>query len=186
MRRLATQDIPRHAASAPDAVPRHPVSALLEDIRSIHNVGSMFRTADATALERLYLTGITATPNNRAIRKTALGAEKTVPWLAHGHPTDLIIDLKARHYTIAALEITDSPTTISDLTGDHYPLLLVVGNEVHGVSDEVLELCDIALEIPQFGTKQSLNASVAFGVATYGIIGRYRALTGRPISNQTG
>lgn len=178
MRKLETREIPRESAATFDQARRHPVSALLEDIRSIHNVGSMFRTADATALEALYLTGITATPKNRAIRKSALGADMTVSWKDEPDPAKLISRCRLSGYTIAALEITDRPTPINNLTGDHFPLLLVVGNEVHGVSDKVLDLCDLALEIPQFGTKHSLNVSVAFGVAIYGIIARYNALTG--------
>lgn len=146
----------------------------MHDIRSIHNVGSMFRTSDAAAVERIVLSGFTGTPEHRSIRKTALGAENTVVW-TKADAVDTIGAFRSRGYSVAALEITNRPRSITDLGSDDFPLLLVIGNELHGLPDNLVEAADFALEIPQYGTKQSLNVSVAFGIAVFGLIERFRA-----------
>ena len=178
MRKLRHDEIPRPAPEAVRALPKHPVSVVVDDVRSIHNVGAIFRTSDAARVERLYLTGFTGTPANRALRKTALGAEETVAWRQEPDAVALLKRLRADGYTLAVLEITDTPTHPSALEPSHFPLCLVVGNEVSGVRDEVVAACDLALEIPQYGAKQSLNVSVAYGVAVYGVVERYRHLVG--------
>lgn len=154
----------------------HPISVLLENVRSIYNVGSIFRTADAAGITEIILVGITGTPENRALHKTALGAQDTVPWRYVSVVQPTLLEMKKRGYRIAALEITDTPTRPRSLQPDDFPLCLVVGNEVKGVSPDTLEVADLALELPQYGSKQSLNAAVAFGIAVYDIVSRYREL----------
>ena len=143
---------------------------VLDNIRSLHNVGSIFRTSDAARLNHLYLAGITGTPENHALRRTALGAEEVVPWTHVPSALETVRRLKGEGYTIAVLELTDAPTPIDALAAEHFPLCLVVGNEVEGVDEAVISEADVALEIPQFGIKQSLNVSVAFGIAAYDLV----------------
>jgi tRNA G18 (ribose-2'-O)-methylase SpoU len=162
-------------------LPRHPVVGVLEDVRSLYNVGSIFRTADAARLERLVLCGITGTPEHKGIHKTALGAHEVVPWRYAKSSEEALSQLKREGYHVAALELTDAPTPVSGLQAQHFPLALVVGHEVHGVTDEALALCDFAIEVPQYGVKQSLNVSVAFGVAAYALVGRAREVGGFPL-----
>ena len=179
MRKLKHAEIERIAASDFRDARKHPVTVIAQDVRSIHNVGSMFRTADAAAIERMVLAGITGTPENRAIRKTALGAEETVTWQYADDLPYIIDNYRTRGYTIAALELTDTPRTVQSLTAAEFPLVLIVGNEVHGVPEEIVADADLSIEIPQYGTKQSLNVAVAFGIAIFGVVERYRALVGR-------
>ncbi len=152
---------------------RHPVSLVVENVRSAHNVGAFLRTADALLLQHVYLTGYTPGGNHRGVNKAALGAQDTVPWTHHESPEVLIDQLKSNGYTIAALEITDSPSEACSLSSRQYPIALVVGNEVDGISDSVLGRCDVALELPQFGFKHSLNVAVAFGVMGYDLVRRW-------------
>jgi tRNA G18 (ribose-2'-O)-methylase SpoU len=179
MRKLRHHEIDRLSSIEFKRIRKHPITVLVQDVRSIHNVGSMFRSADAAAVERLVLCGITGSPQNRAIRKTALGAEESVEWTSGVDALEVIRDYRDRGYTVAALELTDEPSTASDLATEDFPLLLVVGNEVHGLSDELIVEADLAIEIPQFGTKQSLNVAVAFGIAIFSIVGRYREIANR-------
>lgn len=176
MRKLAHREIPRPAPDQLDALPRHPVAVVLDNIRSIYNVGSIFRTSDAARIEKLWLTGYTGTPEHRGLHKTALGAQDTVPWETVRDPAEVIARLRADGYTIAVLEITDTPTAPDALRPEHFPLCLIVGNEVEGVQSELVERADVALEIPQFGAKQSLNVAVAYGVAVFDVVRRYRTL----------
>lgn len=177
MRKLRLEEIPR---AAPDQVvdgPRHPISVVVDNVRSIYNVGSIFRTSDAALVEHLYLTGYTGTPAHRGLRKTALGAEKTVPWSTHADPAEALAALRATGHTIAALEITDDPVLPSALPAHAFPLGLIVGNEVDGVRSSLVQQADLALELPQFGAKHSLNVAVAYGIAIYDLVRRYRAVT---------
>ena len=174
MRKLKHAEIPRHRPAKLAHIPRHPITVVLDHVRSLHNVGSIFRTSDAAYIEKVVLTGITGTPDQPALHKTALGAQDTVPWVYQEDALTVITNLKAAGYTIAALEITDSPTPVSAFTEQHFPLCLVVGNELRGVQETILEQADMALEIPQYGTKQSLNVSVAYGVAALGLVECYR------------
>ena len=155
-------------------LPRHPITVVLDDVRSLYNVGSIFRTSDAARIERLYLGGITGTPEHPGLHKTALGAQDTVPWTHVSDPLEAVEALRERGYTIAALEITDTPTPISEIKEKDFPIALIVGNEVYGVRDEIIERADLALEIPQYGAKQSLNVAVAYGIAVFGLVERYR------------
>ncbi len=146
---------------------------VLDNIRSMNNVGSAFRTCDAFAASKLYLTGITATPPHREITKTAIGAQDSVDW-EHVEDTAVLLDqLKSEGYKIAAIEQTDASVSLLEFqpeSDDKYAF--VFGNEVFGVSDEALEKVDIALEIPQYGTKHSLNISVCCGIISWDFIAK--------------
>lgn len=174
MRKLKHSEIQRVPLAEIAAQKRHPIVVLLDNIRSLHNVGSIFRSSDAFCLEKIYLCGITATPEHPEVHKTALGAQDTVPWVHFPNAQEAIQHLKAEGYTIAALEISDAPTAFKELQSAHFPLCLIVGHEVFGVSDECMSLCDFALEIPQYGVKQSLNVSVAFGIAAFALVERFK------------
>jgi tRNA G18 (ribose-2'-O)-methylase SpoU len=176
MRKLKREEMARPSPEELADLPRHPVAAVLENIRSIHNVGSIFRTADAARLEHLVLAGITGTPDHRKLRKTSLGAEETVPWRHEDDPVRAVRRRRAEGCTIAALEITDAPTSPDELTLESFPLCLLLGNELEGVSEALLQEADHAISIPQFGRKQSLNVSVAFGIAAFDLVRHYRRL----------
>ena len=146
--------------------PRVPLVAVLNNIRSLYNVGAIFRTADGVGAEKVYLCGITGCPPNNMITKTALDAEKSVPWEYREDIAPLLRELKAQGYTIVLLEQTDRSIPYQDLRPNG-PVCLVLGHECDGVDDAILPLCDEAVEIDMAGLKNSLNVSVAFGVVTY-------------------
>ena len=149
--------------------PRRPVRVLLDNIRSMYNVGSIFRTSDAAGVEKIYLCGITSKPPRAEIHKAALGAEQSVPWEYYQNPVDVVQQLKSEGFRIVVLEHTDLRLNYHQVEYET-PLCLVIGHEVTGVSDEVVALADMAVEIPMFGVKQSLNVSVAYGIAIYEIM----------------
>jgi 23S rRNA (guanosine2251-2'-O)-methyltransferase len=147
-------------------------AAVLEDIRSLWNVGSMFRTADATGIGKLFLTGITGSPPRREIAKTSLGAEGHVAWKYFGHALEILPALKAEGIVVVALEKCASSMPILEIAETiepHRKIALVLGNEVTGVSPETLAACDLIAELPMCGMKESLNVAVAFGVAAYAL-----------------
>lgn len=174
MRKLAHLEILRPSPTELRDLPRHPIRVILNNIRSVYNVGSIFRTSDAARIEHIYVTGYTATPDHRSVHKTALGAQDMVPWSYVKEPLEAVHTCQAENFTIAALEISDTPTDTRDLATDHFPLCVIVGNEVSGVDDSLIARSSIALEIPQYGAKQSLNASVAFGIAIYDVVRTFR------------
>jgi tRNA G18 (ribose-2'-O)-methylase SpoU len=174
VRKLRPDEIDRPSPGDLDALPRHPVAVVLDNIRSAYNVGSIFRTADAARVAHVYVTGYTPTPEHRRVAKTALGAEHTVPWSQHADALALLDRLRAEGHTLAALEQTDAPTDVGDVRRAQFPLALVLGNEVEGVQQAILDRCGLALEIPQHGAKHSLNVSVAFGIAAFGLVARWR------------
>lgn len=180
MRKLNFSEIDRPSPEEVVELPKHPVSSVLHNIRSIYNVGSMFRTSEAGRIEHLYLTGYTGTPEHEDLHKTALGTQDVVPWSKHEDVFDVFNDLRSEGYTLAALEITNSPTYPSNVSLEHFPLCMVVGNEVKGVDDDIIDAVDLALEIPQFGAKHSLNVGVAYGIALLDLVRRYRSLHGPP------
>lgn len=153
----------------------HPIALIAHDLRSAHNVGSVLRTADSSGLAHVYLTGTSATPDHRGVRKTALGAEDSVPWTAAPDLGALLDRLRAEGWTLAALELTPEALAPDAVPEGAFPLALVLGNEVDGVAPDVLAVCDLAVALPQYGVKSSLNVSVACGVAAYGLVGRWRA-----------
>ncbi len=147
---------------------RMPVAALLDNIRSMWNVGSMFRSADGAWLEELVLAGYTATPPRKEITKTALGSEYSVPWRHVTNPVAALRALRKNGYQAVVLEHTTRSQCYTDVQYD-FPLVFVVGNEGVGVRDEIAGVCNLAVEIPQFGMKSSLNVAVAFGIMVYEI-----------------
>ncbi|GAB4179615.1 MAG: TrmH family RNA methyltransferase [Calditrichia bacterium] len=156
-----------------ESIPRIPLIGMLENIRSLYNVGSIFRTSDAIGLERLVLSGFTGQPPRKEIEKTALGATETVPWHYEDDSSNAVKQLKSEGYTIAVLEHCHDSRNIFDFEWGN-KLVLCVGNEVFGVTDEVVELADVALEIPMFGVKQSLNVAVAYGIAMYALRNNFK------------
>ncbi len=178
MRKLRHDEIPRLSPTDIHGTARHPVTILIDNVRSLYNVGAIFRTSDAALVERLILTGITGTPENRGLHKTALGSQDTVPWVYKKDSLAAVKALKRNGYTIAALEITTNPTLTTRVGPSMFPLCLIVGNELSGVRDELLALADHALEIPLYGAKQSLNVAVAYGIAIFDIVRGYRSSLG--------
>lgn len=146
---------------------RNPVYVICDNIRSIYNVGAIFRTADASLVEKIYLTGYTPAPPRKEIEKVALGATLSVPWEYRKSPIEVVNELKDRKIKIFVLEITDLKRYYWELSKDDFPMAIIVGNEITGVSRELISLADSSLEIPMFGIKQSLNVAVAFGIAVY-------------------
>jgi len=151
--------------------PKLPLVILLDNVRSQHNIGSVFRTSDAFRVSEVILCGITATPPNKEIQKTALGATESVAWRYFESSAEAVRQLKQEGFTIVAVEQTHNSLLINKekwLFTDE-KIVLVLGNEVFGTTDEVLELCDRTIEIPQFGTKHSLNVSVCAGIVIWEI-----------------
>jgi len=152
-----------------DKAKKMPVVVILNSIRSSYNVGSIFRTSDGAMIEKLYLCGYTPYPPKKEVLKTALGSQESVNWKFEENPISIIKNLKNKGYTICALEQTNNNISYTELTKKHFPLCLIVGNEITGVSQELIDLCDVSIEIPQFGIKQSLNVAVAYGIAIFEI-----------------
>ena len=148
------------------SIPRLPISVLVENVRSVHNVGSIFRSADGFGANMIYLTGYTAYPPRQDLSKTALGSEEAVPWEYLESPIDMVTKIKSKGIKLVLLEQTVSSKCIYDIRWE-FPICFIVGNEVKGVSEELSALADIHAEIPMRGIKQSLNVSVATGVAGY-------------------
>jgi len=164
MSELGRLDVPAFKSAT-----KIPVTIVLDNVRSLHNVGSAFRTADAFRIEKIFLTGITGTPPHREIEKTALGATDSVEWEYVEKPEEAVQRLKASGYRILVIEQTTDSTSLRDFFASTEKLCLVFGNEVHGVSEPVIELADQAIEIPQSGTKHSLNISVCVGIVVWEI-----------------
>ena len=155
---------------------KHPFVLILDNVRSQHNVGSVFRTADAFLIRGICLCGITATPPHRDIEKTALGATETVYWEYFDTTEEAILKLKALGYQIIAIEQTSGSKNLLDWQPTpESKTAFVFGHEVMGVSEEALALCDGAIEIPQFGTKHSLNVSVTAGIVLWDVVMKHRA-----------
>lgn len=168
MRKLAVTELNRWSVEAFKKQPKTPLILVLDNVRSALNVGSAFRTADAFALEKIVLCGITAQPPNREITKTALGATESVAWEYVKEPSDVINELKSNDYKILAVEQVAESVLLQDFELQvDMKYALVFGNEVTGVSDSIMEMADAAIEIPQFGTKHSLNISVCVGIVTW-------------------
>lgn len=148
-------------------VKKLPVYVVLNSIRSSYNVGSIFRTSDGAMIEKLFLCGYTPHPPKKEVLKTALGSQDSVNWEYAKNPKDVIIDLKKRGIKICALELTETSVPHYNLTTEVFPMALLIGNEITGVSQELLDMCDMSIEIPQYGIKQSLNVAVAYGIAIF-------------------
>ena len=148
-------------------IPRLPISILVENVRSVHNVGSIFRSADGFGAEKIYLTGYTAYPPREDLHKTALGAEEAVPWEHFENSMDAAKAIKSAGIKLVLLEQTTTSVDIYSISESEFPICFIVGNEVTGVSEELSAMADFHVEIPMRGVKQSLNVSVATGVVGY-------------------
>ncbi len=166
MGRLSLAD---HAGSQ-----RHPITLVLYNIRSMWNVGAMFRSADAAGIEKIVITGYTARPPRKEIDKVALGAQETVCWEYCEDPVEAVDRLKGEGKRVFGLEIAENSRPYTALKPGDFPAALIVGNEVDGIGDDLLAICDDVLEIPQYGTKHSLNVAVAAGVALFECVRIFR------------
>lgn len=175
MRKLENSELERKSIEDFKEAPKTPIIIILDDIRSLHNIGSVFRTADAFLIEKIYLCGITATPPNKEIHKTALGATETVAWEHHKDVLEVIENLKNDKITVLAIEQVQSAVLLQDFEVDTTKkYALVFGNEVFGVSQKAVELCDGCIEIPQLGTKHSLNISVSAGIVIWDLFAKMK------------
>jgi tRNA G18 (ribose-2'-O)-methylase SpoU len=168
MRKLENSELDRKSISDFKDAKKTPVIIVLDDIRSLHNIGSVFRTADAFLIEKIYLCGITATPPNKEIHKTALGATDTVAWEYNENVLEVIENLKKDKVSVFAIEQVESAIFLQDFkVEENKKYALVFGNEVFGVNQKAIEICNGTIEIPQLGTKHSLNISVSAGIVVW-------------------
>ena len=168
MRKLENSELERKSVEDFKQSDKTPIIIILDDIRSLHNIGSVFRTADAFLIEKIYLCGITATPPNKEIHKTALGATETVTWEHHKNVLEVIENLKSEDVLVYAIEQVENAIFLDNFQPDSSKkYALVFGNEVYGVSQEAIKLSDGTIEIPQLGTKHSLNISVSAGIVVW-------------------
>lgn len=169
MHKLSHSEIKARRKTIEQAVSaeRTPVYGLLENVRSLYNVGSIFRTSDAALVSKLYLTGFTPYPPRPEISKTALGAVESVPWSYHRKAIEAVTELKEKGVKLVVLEQTKESIPIWELSPDIFPVCIAVGNEIGGITKDVLDSADMAVEIPMLGVKHSLNVAVAYGIAVY-------------------
>jgi 23S rRNA (guanosine2251-2'-O)-methyltransferase len=168
MRKLTMDELGRKTVQEFKQAIKNPIVTVLDNIRSMHNVGSVFRTADAFLLEGICLCGYTAQPPHRDIHKTALGATETVDWIYFSTALEAVQQLQQRKYKVFAIEQTEASISLEKFYAEADEKIAVVfGNEVDGVSNDVLKICDGCIEIPQFGMKHSLNISVAAGIVLW-------------------
>lgn len=173
MRKLKITELNRISPSEFKQTRKIPLVVVLDNVRSLHNVGSVFRTSDAFLVEAVYLCGITATPPHPEIHKTALGAEHTVDWEYFEQTTDAVSRLKQEGWQVIAIEQAENSVMLDQLTlEEDVKYAIILGNEVKGVDQEVMNLCDFCIEIPQFGTKHSLNVSVTSGILIWELFKR--------------
>jgi len=171
MRKLKTTELNRLSVEDFQQVTKNPIRLVLDNIRSHHNVGSIFRTSDALAIEGIDLCGYTPVPPHREIHKTALGATQSVQWEHFSSTLERVQQLKALGYSVFALEQTEDSTLLDQLNSiDHLPIAVVLGNEVSGVDQEVINACKGVIEIPQMGTKHSFNVSVSTGILLWEMV----------------
>ena len=178
MRKLRTIEMQRLSVDEFHEAPKLPLIVVLDDVRSLHNVGSVFRSADAFRVEAVYLCGITATPPHPEIHKTALGGEDSVAWRYFPTATEAIDSLHNDGFFVYSIEQVEGSTKLQNLqldTDKHYAIVL--GNEVKGVHQEVVDMSDGCLEIPQFGTKHSLNVSVTAGMVIWEVAKKFLSKT---------
>lgn len=167
-RKLLNSELGRISSNEYSSAEKMPVTIVLDNVRSQHNIGAAFRSADAFAAERIILCGICATPPSAEIHKSALGAENTIPWEYFKESTDAVNSLKEEGYEIISVEQTENSTLLNNIKpGIDKKYALVFGNEVKGVKQEVVDVSDLVLEIPQHGTKHSINVSVSIGVVLW-------------------
>ena len=171
MQKLKNEELNRLSLDEFKKAVKIPLIVVLDNVRSLHNVGSVFRTADAFLVEKICLCGITGTPPNKEIYKTALGATESLAWQYHKNTIDCILELKAQGYKIAAVEQAIGSVFLNNITWDKTKLVLIFGNEVNGVDEEVMKHIDYCIEIPQFGSKHSFNISISAGIVLWQLLG---------------
>ena len=172
-RKLRNDELNRISVDEFKSASKLPIIIILDNIRSLNNIGSVFRTADAFLIEAIYLCGITAQPPHREIQKTALGATATVNWKHFQTTSEAIIELKKKGYKITAIEQTENSVMLNNFSvKENEKLAIIFGNEVSGVEQEAIDLSDLVIEIPQQGTKHSLNISVSVGVVVWDLINK--------------
>ena len=169
MKKLKNKDLQRISIEEFKNSKKTPITLVLDNVRSALNVGAIFRTADAFLIKKIILCGITATPPNKEIRKAALGSSDAVNWEFQEDTTNAILKLKANNYHIIAVEQVQNSTKLNNLSFPNKNIALILGNEINGVSQDAIDLCNDVVEIPQFGTKHSLNISVASGIVVWEI-----------------
>lgn len=161
-----------------------PLTVVLDDVRSLHNIGAVFRTSDAFLISRIYLCGITAVPPHPEMHKTALGAELTVDWVYCKTTQEAVEELHGEGYTVLSIEQCEGSTMLDEYKPEpERKYALVLGNEVKGVKQEVVDMCDGCIEIPQYGTKHSLNVSVTAGIVLWEFAYKMRKLESDPVDN---
>ncbi len=176
MRKLKNSELDRLSVDEYKYIEKTPITVVLDNVRSCNNIGSVFRTSDALLIEKVILCGITATPPNTEIHKTALDAEKSVPWEYFEDTCDAVTKLKENGYRVFAVEQVENSIMLPDFTPQKdQKLALVFGNEVKGVQQSVVNSCDGAIEIPQFGTKHSFNISVSAGIVLWDLASKLRS-----------
>ena len=175
MRKLKITELNRLTVDEFKQAEKLPLIVVLDEVRSLHNIGSVFRTSDAFLIKRIYLCGITATPPHPEIHKTALGAEDTVDWVYKKQTFEAIEELHNEGYIVLAIEQVEGSTMLNSLSLDaDKKYAIVMGNEVKGIQQEVVNACDGCIEIPQYGTKHSLNVSVTTGIVLWEFTKRMR------------
>lgn len=178
MRKLENSELDRKSVTDFKLANKTPIVIILDDIRSLHNIGSVFRTSDAFLIEKIYLCGITATPPNKEIHKTALGATDTVAWEYAKDVLEVITKLKAENTNVYAIEQVENAVFLDNFQPiKETKYALVFGNEVYGVSQEAIKMCDGCIEIPQLGTKHSLNISVSAGIVVWDLFQKMKNLS---------
>ena len=180
MRKLRNEELDRLSVEEFKKEEKTPLTVILDNVRSMHNIGSIFRTSDAFLVERIYLCGITAKPPHKDIHKTALGSTDSVEWIYCEETLEAIAEVKNKGYKVVAIEQTEESVLLQDfipLSGQHYAV--VFGHEVRGVRQEVVDRCDFTIEIPQFGTKHSLNISVCAGIVIWDFFRKIRYTEGK-------
>jgi tRNA G18 (ribose-2'-O)-methylase SpoU len=178
MRKLENSELERKSIADFKLATKTPIILILDDIRSLHNIGSVFRTSDAFLIKKIYLCGITATPPNKEIHKTALGATDTVSWEYEKDVLEVITKLKNENTKVFAIEQVENAIFLDNfLPNKNNEYALVFGNEVYGVSQEAIKMCDGCIEIPQLGTKHSLNISVSAGIVVWDLFQKLKRLS---------
>lgn len=175
MRKLRNEELDRLNIEEFKQKKKTPIVVILDNVRSMHNIGSIFRTSDAFLVEKIYLCGITAKPPHKDIHKTALGSTDSVEWVYYKETLEAITEVKSKGYKIVAIEQAEESVLLQDfipLSGQHYAV--VFGHEVRGVQQKIVDQCDFSIEIPQFGTKHSLNISVCAGIVIWDFFRKLR------------
>lgn len=174
MRKLYNHELPRLTVDEFKKTPKTPFIVILDNVRSLNNIGSIFRTCDAFVIEQIILCGISATPPHKDIHKTALGATESVDWRYYKSAVDAIIDIKKNGYQVFAIEQTEPGIFLHQFNPESkMKYAFVFGNEVRGVSQQAIEKCDGSIEIPQYGTKHSFNIAVSAGIVLWDIFCKY-------------